>query len=109
MREMHIPTTKWRLNFRIRSHRALRKLVFERDDFTCQECGVRAENIPPNYDGSYTLPTSRHSKAGAPLYLAVDHIVSRCRGEGYVHSPENLQVLCGACNTKKRNEVDVRG
>jgi len=48
--------------------------VWERDDFTCQHCGVR-----------------RH--------LSIDHIIPRARGGETTR--ENCQTLCRHCNSKK--------
>lgn len=56
----------------------LRWEVWERDNFTCQICGVR-----------------RH--------LAIDHVVPESKGGLMVVS--NLQTLCRSCNSKKGNRV----
>jgi 5-methylcytosine-specific restriction protein A len=52
----------------------LRWRVWERDNFTCQNCGSRK-------------------------HLAVDHILAESKGGMMVLS--NLQTLCGRCNSKK--------
>ena len=60
--------------------------VFERDNFTCQHCGIRR-------------------------YLTVDHITPRSKGGD--DSMENLQTLCKGCNTEKsireyNDQVELR-
>ncbi len=54
-----------------------RKAVFVRDDFTCQYCGSRAENI--------------------------DHVIPRSRGG--LHSWDNIVASCRRCNTRKENRL----
>jgi 5-methylcytosine-specific restriction endonuclease McrA len=53
---------------------ALRWQVFQRDNFTCQKCGARE-------------------------FLSADHIVSERKGGPT--TLENLQTLCGPCNSRK--------
>jgi 5-methylcytosine-specific restriction endonuclease McrA len=100
--ERFVPVTRWRLKFKIPSHRALRVFVFERDQFECQHCGAVPDEVPTNYDGSFA------PRIGSG-YLVVDHKISRCRGDGCSHHPSNLQSLCDSCNARKRNLVDIRG
>lgn len=95
-----MPVTKWRLDFRKPSHRAIRAFVFNRDGFACGECGVKPDRIPEAYDGSFTPRVGKQ-------YLVVDHKISRCRGAACTHHPDNLQTLCGSCNSRKRNLVDI--
>jgi 5-methylcytosine-specific restriction endonuclease McrA len=59
---------------KILRNKTLRKQVFERDNYTCQSCGVK-EN------------------------LTIDHIIPVSKG-GSNHL-DNLQTLCGSCNSKK--------
>ena len=56
---------------------SLRWDVWERDDFTCQHCGIRKN-------------------------LSIDHIVPESRGGTLVN--DNLQTLCKSCNSKKGAE-----
>jgi 5-methylcytosine-specific restriction endonuclease McrA len=58
---------------------ALRSLVFARDDFTCQYCGIRGAR------------------------LECDHIVPVSRGGG--DFLENLTTACFGCNRSKRNKL----
>lgn len=53
---------------------ALRWEVWERDNFTCQECGTRR-------------------------FLSIDHIVPESKGGTL--DPANLRTLCRLCNSKK--------
>ncbi len=54
-----------------------RRAVFVRDEFTCQYCGTRAENI--------------------------DHIIPRSRGG--LHTWDNIVASCRRCNTRKENRL----
>jgi len=74
----------------IESHRALRRFVFFRDNYTCCRCGAVGERYP---DSGFVFI------AGPAFQLEVDHIVARVRG-GTNH-PDNLQALCGTCNASK--------
>ena len=56
----------------------IRGEVWERDEFTCQMCGVRK-------------------------YLSVDHIYPESAGGDL--SMENLQTLCKSCNSKKGSKI----
>ena len=56
----------------------LRWEVWERDDFTCQACGTRRK-------------------------LTVDHIIPESRGGPL--ALDNLQTLCGSCNSKKGDKL----
>lgn len=97
-----------RPQYRIPSHAALRAYVYRRDDFTCQNCGARAHQ-PAQYDGRFTLDTDRTYWTRAlpqqfPVPLEIDHVVS-LRNGGTNH-PDNLQALCGICNSAKSGLVD---
>lgn len=61
-----------------RKWRILRKLVFIRDDFTCQYCGLQ------------TFDTSE---------LTVDHITALCKGGTNLEA--NLKTACYPCNRAK--------
>jgi len=82
------------LNFRIKKDRELRVLVFVRDKFTCQRCGVKPNPAPSNYDGTYTI-----FNIPKGTYLVVDHIKPRKKGGS--KDPSNLQTLCDSCNKAK--------
>ena len=78
-----VPQIKGRLKMRIPAHRALRAFVIHRDGYRCRECGCvdLAE-------------------------LVADHIVSRRNGGE--HHPDNMQCLCGPCNSRKAGLVDAK-
>lgn len=76
----------------------IRKYVFERDNFTCQICGVAPIEIPENYTGRNTVGLPEHS------HLVVDHIIPWKRG-GTIDL-ENLQTLCNDCNLRKGQLTD---
>lgn len=61
---------------------AVRRIVFERDDFTCQSCGKRAPGAPDDWYG-----------------LHLDHLIPY--RDGGLFYPDNLQVLCESCNCRK--------
>jgi hypothetical protein len=63
---------------------ALRKFIKERDDYTCQECGI-----------------SSYSERN--LLLEIDHIIPLSKGG--ITSEDNLQTLCWKCNRSKGAKV----
>lgn len=93
------------LDYRLASHRELRRQVFLRDRFTCQVCGYRPAEIPgPNYDGRY-VPKPTYDPF---RYLQVDHIRPLC-ANGERLDVENLQALCNSCNGRKSGRDDGLG
>jgi 5-methylcytosine-specific restriction endonuclease McrA len=88
------------LLFKIPERAALRALVLTINSFTCQGCDAQVQNPPVGYDGRETLFLPN----GQPLVL--DHVLSRANG-GTNH-PDNLQPLCGGCNTRKASSLDKR-
>lgn len=62
----------------------LRHFIKDRDNFTCQNCGV----------SSYAEPH---------LLLEVDHIIPVSRGG--LTTKDNLQTLCWKCNRSKSNKI----
>lgn len=62
----------------------LRRKILERDNYTCQLCGISLENEPH-------------------LLLEVDHIIPISKGGKTVES--NLQTLCWKCNRSKSNKI----
>lgn len=62
----------------------LRQSIKERDNFTCQKCGVSVEKEPT-------------------LLLEIDHIVPVSRGG--LTTEDNLQTLCWRCNRSKGAKV----
>ena len=91
-----------RLDFRLASHRALRRDVFLSDDFTCCECGWR----PPLEDAARETYDGRFTVGVWDRYLHVDHIVPLVAG-GSLTDPDNLQTLCGCCNSSKAGSIEV--
>lgn len=74
---------------RRRVTQSVKKEVLERDDYTCQICGISAgfvRNLCPGLE-EYLL-------------LEVDHIQSVAEG-GTGKDSDNLQCLCWRCNRKK--------
>lgn len=67
----------------------IKRRVLERDDYTCQICGI-----------SKRLLDSYCKGLGDYLLLEVDHIDSVANG-GVGNDEDNLQVLCWRCNRKK--------
>ena len=69
-----------------------KRVIYIRDNFTCQICGLR-----PRIKNEHKLDIPDLS------LLAIDHIYPVARGgETKI---ENLQVLCRKCNSKKRDRV----
>lgn len=72
----------------------MRKLVFERDDWTCQYCGYI---ILPVDDGERSGRYAPIGPRGG--YLELDHITPYAAGGLFI--PENLRAACSDCNRKK--------
>ena len=58
----------------------LRESIKQRDNYTCQECGVSLQDEPH-------------------LLLEIDHIIPVAKGG--LTTKDNLQTLCWKCNRKK--------
>ena len=67
----------------------LKEYVLERDNATCQICGISKKMLDDCMDG-----------LGDYLLLEIDHVNSVASG-GRGDNAENLQVLCWRCNRKK--------
>jgi hypothetical protein len=78
--------------------KVIRRLVWERDEWTCRLCGATAQ---PS-DSPISTSLSKVDRFPHPLYA--DHILPRRFG-GTNH-PNNLQTLCAGCNTTKANSEE---
>lgn len=76
------------VNTRRRITPARRQQILERDEYTCQICGISKEFMDELCEG-----------LGDYLRLEIDHIVPVA--EGGTRDDDNLQVLCWRCNAKK--------
>ena len=79
--------------------KAMKRHVLERDDYTCQICGISKGYVDSLMPG-----------LGDYLLLEVDHIVPVAKG-GSGDDESNLQTLCWRCNRKKgknRTNEEVR-
>ena len=74
---------------RRRIRAADKKYVFERDNYTCQICGMSKDYMDSFEEG-----------LGDYLLLEADHIQSVAQG-GSGDDGDNLQCLCWRCNRKK--------
>lgn len=63
----------------------LREKIKERDNYTCQKCGISIEKEPN-------------------LLLEIDHIIPLSKGG--LTSENNLQALCWRCNRKKGSKIE---
>lgn len=86
-----------RTNGRLRAskfplHEALRAFVYERDGNRCVLCGY--------------VPQPNDCLRGPTFCLELDHIISRRNGGS--HHPDNLQVLCNSCNSRKSGLIDSK-
>lgn len=78
----------------------MKQRILERDDYTCQICGISRDFIDDLCPG-----------LGDYLLLEIDHIESVALG-GSGKDEDNLQVLCWRCNRKKggkRTNEEVLG
>ena len=66
----------------------VKQSVLERDEYTCQICGISREFCESLYPG-----------LGEYLLLEIDHIISIANGGTSEY--DNLQTLCWRCNRKK--------
>ena len=62
----------------------LREYIKQRDNYTCQHCGLSIKDEPN-------------------LLLEIDHIVPLSKGG--ITTEKNLQTLCWKCNRKKSNKL----
>jgi len=88
--------------------RNIRKEIFKRDRYTCQNCGAMPDIIPKNYDGRYSIGGVKVRREKSKAYggitcLVVDHIIPWKKG-GTIES-HNLQVLCDPCNCSKSDKL----
>lgn len=86
----------WRKEMRLREIAGRRRIrvsdknmVFERDNYTCQICGISRDFLDDLCPG-----------LGDYLLLEADHIQSVAQG-GTGRDTDNLQCLCWRCNRKK--------
>ena len=71
----------------------MKQYILERDDYTCQICGISRDFLDELSPG-----------LGDYLLLEIDHIESVARG-GNGKDEDNLQVLCWRCNRKKGGKL----
>ena len=67
----------------------MKQRILERDEYTCQICGISRDFVDELCPG-----------LGDYLLLEIDHIESVANG-GSGRDEDNLQVLCWRCNRKK--------
>lgn len=85
--------------YRRRISPKMKRYILERDNYTCQICGISKGYIDSLMPG-----------LGDYLLLEIDHIDSVANG-GTGKDEDNLQVLCWRCNRKKggvRTNEDVK-
>jgi len=70
----------------------IRHAVYERDNWICQECGVKCLN-------------TRDSKAHPNRKIQCHHIIRR--RDGGLDVPENLVTLCMSCHHKRERAADA--
>lgn len=73
-----------------------KRAVFERDNWTCQECGFRQTiaEVQKAAENARTLGSPRVSR-----FLTLDHIIPQ--SEGGHSDTANLRALCSDCNNSK--------
>jgi 5-methylcytosine-specific restriction endonuclease McrA len=99
---------------------AVRERVLERDDYTCQHCGITRERQKRAYwqvqemthdyigqDGT-VLPEHVYVESWNSGFFEVDHI-QRLTDGGHPFDERNLQTLCHHCHTKKTARENSSG
>jgi 5-methylcytosine-specific restriction endonuclease McrA len=74
-------------------------IVLERDNWTCQYCGVKAN--PKDYDRLRYRGVDTIQYEGG-VVLNVDHIIPRSKGGK--NTLDNLKTACFACNQNKKHK-----
>lgn len=78
--------------------REMRRIVFPRDAWTCQDCG---KHIPPRTPDEIE---GRAAPVAADLdWLELDHIIPRTHGGP--SNAANLRAVCSTCNRAKSNSL----
>lgn len=75
----------------------MRKVVFARDGYTCQDCGFTANAPAPDWTGRHTL--WGRDLEGRMRWIVLDHIFPAIKGG--LFEEWNLQTLCEPCNQSK--------
>ena len=79
-------------HFNVPCEPVVKRRVFERDSYVCQDCGRK---------------TSTRGGWLSPRYPTLDHIVPLSRGGAHVYA--NCRCVCRQCNIDKGNGASVRG
>jgi 5-methylcytosine-specific restriction endonuclease McrA len=88
----------------------IRFAVYERDGYTCQDCGWQPDEIPEGYRGvgalvgpapAEELARPRHpsQRLSRTRVLELDHKTPYSKGGQFTVG--NLQALCSTCNSRK--------
>lgn len=88
---------QWRSDVRVRARRHGcriieefdREVIFDRDGWLCQECGIQC-NTPDPYDRTAAT---------------IDHVIPL--SSGGEHSRRNVQTLCLSCNSRKSDRTEA--
>ena len=83
------------------SHRRLK--VFYKKGCKCVSCKKEGKRLIQGVDAKGNLHWDVYDENLYPI--TVDHIIPKSRGGG--SNIENLQPMCAACNTKKRNKLGL--
>lgn len=89
-----------------KSHAQMYLYIAERDNYSCVRCGAKSINFSLQIiiDGSKPFRCKRPN--GMDSFLVLDHIISRRNGG--TNDPDNLQLLCDSCNSKKATAEDAK-
>lgn len=75
----------------------MRRLVFPRDNWTCQDCGL---HIPPKSEDELA---GRYAPSVIQGWLELDHVIPKARGGLFIAS--NLRAACSPCNRRKSDST----
>lgn len=83
----------------------VRRAVYERDQWTCQYCGLRIEPTEPNQANGKNAPVLY--RGIDPIWLELDHAVPHSIGGA--DTAENFRAACTPCNKLKRDSTQATG
>jgi hypothetical protein len=82
--------------------RGARRRVYERDDWTCQDCGLQLLPTTPEQANGTHAPMLLPGNLEI-VWLELDHVVPLALGG--TNAEQNLRALCSPCNRRKSADL----